>query len=56
MMTNSLLKRDGVGIANAHQRADMVNSHLPECFNGYSVIPNFFAGTDLFSATIKNLK
>lgn len=53
---NSKQMQNGNGVANAQLRADMVNNHLPKCFNGYSVVPNFFVATDLFSATIKNIK
>lgn len=53
---NSKPMQNGNGVANAQLRADMVNNHLPQCFNGYSVVPNFFAATDLFSSSIKNLK
>lgn len=46
----------GIGIINAQERADLVKMHLPTCYSGYSVVPNFFAGADLFSASSKRFK
>lgn len=33
------------------QKAELIKSHLPTCFNGYSALPNAFSGNSLFGAT-----